>query len=329
MLDMRRREFVSLLGGAAAWPLAAQAQQAAMPVVGLLGATTAQGYAAQLAAFRQGLSEAGFFEGRNVAIEYRWAENQYDRLPALAADLVRRQVAVIATLGGNPTSLIAKAATTTIPVVFHGSVDPVEAGLVASLNRPGGNVTGVVTLNIDTGPKRLELIRELLPAATTVGLLINPANPVAEIQSKVLQAAARTLGLQLRIANASTEREFDAAFATFSQWQVGGLVIGTDGFLVGQSEQLAALTVRYSLPTIFQYRAFATAGGLMSYGGSVTDSYRLSGDYAGRILKGEKAADLPVQRATKVELIINLKTARTLGITFPITLLGRADEVIE
>jgi putative ABC transport system substrate-binding protein len=233
----RRREFITLLGSATAWPLGARAQQPAMPVVGLLGATTAQGYAAQLAAFRQGLSEAGFFEGRNVAIEYRWAENQYDRLPALAADLVRRQVAVIATLGGNPTSLVAKAATTTIPVVFHGSVDPVEAGLVASLNRPGGNVTGVVTLNIDTGPKRLELIRELLPAATTVGLLINPANPVAEIQSKVLQAAARTLGLQLRIANASTERDFDAAFATFSQWQVGGLVIGTDGFLVGQSEQ--------------------------------------------------------------------------------------------
>jgi putative tryptophan/tyrosine transport system substrate-binding protein len=307
----------------------ARGQQPAMPVVGLLGATTAHGYAAQLAAFRQGLSEAGFVEGRNVAIEYRWAEDQYDRLPALAADLVRRQVAVIATLGGNMASVAAKAATTTIPVVFHGSVDPVEAGLVASLNRPGGNVTGVVTLNIDTGQKRLELIHELLPAATTIGLLLNPTNAVAEIQSKDLQAAARTLGLQLRIANASTERDFDAAFATLSQEQVGGLVIGTDGFLVSQSEQLAALTVRYALPTIFQYRAFVTAGGLMSYGGSVTDSYRLSGVYTGRILKGEKPADLPVQQATKVELIINLKTARTLGITFPITLLGRADEVIE
>jgi putative tryptophan/tyrosine transport system substrate-binding protein len=333
MPDIKRREFIALLGGGGLLLVAkvrrARGQQPAMPVVGLLGATTAHGYAAQLAAFRQGLSEAGFVEGRNVAIEYRWAEDQYDRLPALAADLVRRQVAVIATLGGNMASVAAKAATTTIPVVFHGSVDPVEAGLVASLNRPGGNVTGVVTLNIDTGQKRLELIHELLPAATTIGLLLNPTNAVAEIQSKDLQAAARTLGLQLRIANASTERDFDAAFATLSQGQVGGLVIGTDGFLVSQSEQLAALTVRYALPTIFQYRAFVTAGGLMSYGGSVTDSYRLSGVYTGRILKGEKPADLPVQQATKVELIINLKTARTLGITFPITLLGRADEVIE
>src|SRR6516162_520768 len=325
-----RRKFLATLGGAAvAWPLAARAQQPAVPVIGLLGATTAQGYAAQLAAFRQGLSEAGFVEGRNVAIEYRWAEDQYDRLPALAADLVRRQVAVIDRLGGNSASEAAKAATTTIPVVFHGSVDPVEAGLVASLNRPGGNVTGVVTLNMDTGQKRLELMHELLPAATTIGLLINRTNAVAEIQSKDLQAAARTLGLQLLIANASAERDFDAAFATLSQGQVRGLVIGTDGFLVSQSEQLAALTVRYALPTIFQYRAFVTAGGLMSYGGSVTDSYRLSGVYTGRILKGENPADLPVQQATKVELIINLKTARTLGITFPITLLGRADEVIE
>ena len=333
MLHIKRRDLV-VLGGSAALLIAAKvrrarAQQPAMPVIGLLGATTAHGYAAQLAAFRQGLSEAGFVEGRNVAIEYRWADDQYDQLPALAADLARRQVAVIATLGGNTASVAAKAATTTIPVVFHGSVDPVEAGLVASLNRPGGNVTGVVTLNMDTGQKRLELIHELLPAATTIGLLLNPTNAVAEIQSKDLQAAARTLGLQLRIANASTERDFDAAFATLSQGQVGGLVIGTDGFLVSQSEQLAALTVRYALPTIFQYRAFVTAGGLMSYGGSVTDSYRLSGVYTGRILKGEKPADLPVQQATKVELIINLKTARTLGITFPITLLGRADEVIE
>jgi putative ABC transport system substrate-binding protein len=333
MPDMKRREFIALLGGGglllAAKVKRARGQQPAMPVVGLLGATTPHGYAAQLAAFRQGLSEAGFVEGRNVAIEYRWAEDQYDRLPALAADLVRRQVAVIATLGGNTASVAARAATTTIPVVFHGSVDPVEAGLVASLNRPGGNVTGVVTLNMDTGQKRLELMHELLPAATTIGLLLNPTNAVAEIQSKDLQAAARTLGLQLRIANASIERDFDAAFATLSQGRVGGLVIGTDGFLVSQSEQLAALTVRYALPTIFQYRAFVTAGGLMSYGGSVTDSYRLSGVYTGRILKGENPSDLPVQQATKVELIINLKTARTLGITFPITLLGRADEVIE
>jgi putative ABC transport system substrate-binding protein len=326
---MNRRAFITLLSGAAAWPLAARAQQPAMPVVGLLGATTAQGFAAQLTAFRQGLSEAGFVDGRNVAIEYRWAEDQYDRLPAMAADLVRSQVAVIATIGGNAASLAAKAATATIPVVFHGSVDPVEAGLVASLNRPGGNVTGVVTLNIDTGQKRLELLHELLPAATTIGLLLNPTNTGAEIQSKDLPAAARTLGLQLRIVHASTEHDFDPAFATLSQARAGGLVIGTDGFLVSQSAQLAALAVRHALPAIFQYRAFVTAGGLMSYGGSVTDSYRLSGVYTGRILKGEKPADLPVQQATKVELIINLKTAGTLGLTFPITLLGRADEVIE
>ena len=326
-----RRKFLATLGGAAvAWPVAARAQQPAVPVIGLLGATTAQGYAAQLAAFRQGLSEAGFVEGRNVAIEYRWAEDQYDRLPALAADLVRRQVAVIATIGGSVASLAAKAATATIPVVFHGSADPVDAGLVASLNRPGGNVTGVVTLNIDTGQKRLELLHELLPAATTIGLLLNPTNAVfTEIQSKDLQAAARNLGLQLRIVHASTEHDFDPAFATLSQGQAGGLVIGTDGFLVSQSAQLAALAVRHALPAIFQYRAFVTAGGLMSYGGSVTDSYRLSGVYTGRILKGEKPADLPVQQATKVELIINLKTAKTLGLTLPITLLGRADEVIE
>src|SRR6516162_1838516 len=333
MLDPKRREFIALVGGGglllAAKVKRARGQQPAMPVVGLLGATTPHGYAAQLEAFRQGLSEAGFVEGRNVAIEYRWAEDQYDRLPALAADLVRRQVAVIATLGGNASSVAAKAATTTIPVVFHGSVDPVEAGLVTSLNRPGRNVTGVVTLNRDTGQKRLELMHELLPAATTIGLILNPTNAVAKDQSRDLQAAAHTLGLQLRIANASTEQDIDAAFASLSQEQVRGLVIGTDGFLVSQSEQLAALTVRYALPTIFQYRAFVTAGGLMSYGGSVTDSYRLSGVYTGRILKGEKPADLPVQQATKVELIINLKTARTLGITFPITLLGRADEVIE
>ena len=327
---LRRRDFITMLGGAAAaWPTAARAQQSARPVVGVLGATTAQGYAAQLAAFRQGLNEAGFVEGRNVAIEYRWAEDQYDRLPAMAADLVRRQVAVIATIGGNAASLAAKAATATIPVVFHGSLDPVEAGFVASLNRPGGNLTGVVTLNVDTGQKRLELIHELVPTATTIGLLLNPTNAVAEIQSKDLQAAARTLGLQLRVLHASTERDFDEVFATLIRLRAGGLVIGSDGFFVSRSEQLAALTVRHALPAIFQYRAFVTAGGLMSYGGSVTDSFRLSGIYTGRILKGEKPADLPVQQATKVELMINLKTAKALGLTVPLPLLGRADEVIE
>jgi ABC-type uncharacterized transport system substrate-binding protein len=327
---MRRRQFIRLLGGAAAWPLMARAQQPAMPVIGLLGATTAQGYAVQLAAFRQGLSEAGLIEGRDVVIEYRWADDQYDRLPALAADLVRRRVAVIATIGGNAASLAAKAATATIPIVFHGSLDPVKAGLVASLNRPGGNATGVITLNVDTGQKRLELIHELVPAATTMGLLLNPTNKmVSEIQSKDLQAGARAMGLQLRVLHASTERDFDAAFATLIQVQAGGLVIGTDGFFVSQSGKLAALTVRHLIPAIFQYRAFAAAGGLMSYGGSVTDSYRLSGVYTGRVLKGEKPADLPVQQATKLELFINLKTAKTLGLNVPNTLIGRADEVFE
>jgi ABC-type uncharacterized transport system substrate-binding protein len=284
---MQRREFITLLGSAAvAWPFAVRAQQSTMPVIGLLGATTAQGYAAQLAAFRQGLSETGLVEGRDVTIEYRWADDQYDRLPGLAADLVNRRVAVIATIGGNAASLAAKAATTTVPVVFHGSLDPVKTGFVASLNRPGGNATGVVTLNVDTGRKRLELLHEVVPAATTLGLLLNPTNKmVTEVQSKDLQTAAIALGLKLRVLNASAERDFEDVFASLKQMQVGGLVIGTDGFFVSQSEKLAALTVRYAIPAIFQYRAFAAAGGLMSYGGSVTDSYRLSGVYVGRILK--------------------------------------------
>jgi putative ABC transport system substrate-binding protein len=325
---MNRRAFISFAAAAAAWPRAARAQQA-MPVIGVLGATTAQGYAAQLAAFRRGLAEVGFVEGRDVAIEYRWAEDQYERLPELAADLVRRHVAVIATIGGNAASVAAKAATRTIPVVFHGSVDPVEAGFVASLNRPGGNLTGVVTLNIDTGQKRLELMHELVPTASTIALLLNPTNTVAETQTKDLQAAARTLGLELHVLHATTEREFEPAFADLMRLRAGGLVIGTDGFLVSSSEQLAALTLRHAVPAIFQYRAFVEAGGLMSYGGSVTDSYRLSGIYSGRILKGEKPGDLPVQQATKVELILNLKTAKALGLTVPLPLLGRADEVIE
>jgi putative ABC transport system substrate-binding protein len=327
---MRRRDFIAFLGGAAlAWPLVAQAQQPHMPAVGVLGATSASGFAAQLAAFRRGLSEAGVVEGRDAAIEYRWADDQYERLPELAADLVRRQVAVIATIGGNAASVAARAATKTIPIVFHGSVDPVEAGFVASLNRPGGNMTGVVSLNVDTGQKRLELLHELVPTANTIALLLNPTNAVAETQSNDLLAAARTLGLELHVLHASREGEFEPAFARLMQLRAGGLVIGTDGFLVSRSERLAALTLRHALPAIFQYRAFAEAGGLMSYGGSVTDSYRLSGVYTGRILKGEKPADLPVQQATKVELIINLKTARALGLTVPLPLLGRADEVIE
>ena len=328
---MRRRDLIKGIAGlAVAWPLAARAQQAAMPVVGLLGATTAQGYGAQLAAFRQGLSEAGFVEGRDVAIEYRWADNQYDRLPELAADLVSRNVAVIATVGGNAAALAAKAATTTIPVVFHGGLDPVKAGFVASLSRPGGNLTGVVTLNEEIGRKRLELIREAVPAATTLGLLLNPTNKVvAEPLYKDVQAGARELGLQLRVLNASTESDFERVFASLKQMQLGALVIISDPFFISKSEQLAALTIRYAVPAIFPYRTFTDAGGLMSYGGSYTDSYRLSGVYTGRILKGEKPANLPVQQATKVELVINQKTAKALGISVPQALISRADEVIE
>jgi ABC-type uncharacterized transport system substrate-binding protein len=326
---MRRRKFITLLGGAAAWPLAARAQQAAMPVVGLLGATTADGYAAQVVAFRQGLQEAGYREGQNVTIEYRWAENQYERLPELAADLVRRQVAVIATIGGNPASLAAKVASATIPIVFHGSIEPVSAGLVSSLNRPGGNVTGVVTLAVELGPKRLELLHDVLPAATEMAVLLNPSAPATAGLLQELQAAARTLGLRLHTLEASSDRDIDAAFAALAQSRASALMIGTDGFFVSRSEQLATLALRHAVPAIFQYRAFAAAGGLMSYGGSVTDSYRLVGVYAGRILKGEKPSDLPVQQATKVELILNLKTARALGVTMPDPLLARADEVIE
>jgi putative ABC transport system substrate-binding protein len=325
---MRRREFIGLLGGlVATWPFAARAQQPAMPVIGFLN-TRARGEDPRLlAAFHQGLNEAGYVEGRNVAIEYRFAEGQNDRLPAMAADLVGRQVAVIAANG--PAVVAAKMATTMIPIVFSVGLDPVELGLVASLNQPGGNVTGVTALFDEVGPKRLELLHELAPTATIIALLLNPTYPTAEKQLRDLQAAARTLGLQLHVLHASSERDFETVFATLAQMRAGALVIGNDPFFNSRSEQLAALSVRHAMPTIFQNREFAAAGGLMSYGTNLADTYRQVGVYTGRILKGEKPADMPVQQPTKFELIINLKTAKALGITVPLPLTGRADEVIE
>jgi putative ABC transport system substrate-binding protein len=330
MLDVRRREFITLLGSAAAWPLGARAQQqAAMPVIGFLGSASAGPYARMTAAFRQGLNETGYVESRNVAIEYRWAEGQNDRLPALAADLVRRQVTVIATTG-TPETLAAKAATATIPIVFEVGIEPVQVGLVASLSRPSGNLTGVTNLNVEVGPKRLELLREVVPTATLMALLVNPTNPNnTESTTKDALAAARTLGVQLHVLHASTERDIDDAFAALVQLRAGALVIGSDVFFNSRREQLAALALRHAVPAIFQFREFAVAGGLMSYGANFTDSYRQVGVYTGRVLKGEKPADLPVHQSTKVELIINLKTAKALGITFPLTVLGRADEVVE
>jgi putative ABC transport system substrate-binding protein len=327
-LGMKRREFVTLLGGTMVWPLAARAQQPAMPVIGLLGSATAREWAPLVAAFLRGLSEAGYDDGRNVAIEYRWADGQYDRLPAMAADLVRRQVTVIAALT-SPSAIAAKAATAIIPIVFTTIADPVQIGLVASLNRPGGNLTGVTILNVEIVPKMLELLHEVVPTATTMAALVNPTNPNADTWSTGLQVAARTLGLELNVLRASTERDIDEAFATLIPLRVGGLVIVNDVFLITREEQLAALALRHKLPTIFQSRESVVAGGLMSYAGSASDAYRQAGVYTGRVLKGEKPADLPVQRSAKVELVINLKTAKMLGLTFPITLLGRADEVIE
>ena len=327
---MRRRDFISLLGGTVvAWPLAARAQQSALPVIGFLNAASAQGYARQLAAFLKGLNEAGYVDGKDVVIQYLWAEGRNDRLPAMAADLVHSHVAVIAATT-TPAALAAKAATTTIPIVFETAADPVQLGLVANLNRPGGNATGVTQTNQEVAPKRLELLHELLPTASVMALLVNPADPaLAEPTTKEALAAARTLGLELHVLNASTERDFDAVFTKLAQLRAGGLVIGPDAFFTNRSEQLAALSLRHAVPTIYEHRMFAAAGGLMSYGSDTSESYRLAGNYTGRILKGEKPADLPVQQATKVELYINLKTAKALGITFPLTLLGRADEVIE
>jgi putative tryptophan/tyrosine transport system substrate-binding protein len=327
---MKRRQFMTLLGGAAAWPLAARAQQAAMPVIGFLGTESLDLFADRLRGFRQGLSESGYVEGKNVAVEYRWADGQNDRWPALAAELVHRQVTVITAPGSTAAALAAKGATTTIPIVFFIGGDPVAVGLVPSLARPGGNVTGLTTLSVEVGAKRLELMREAVPTATIMALLTNPTNANnAEAVSQETQAAARMFGLRLHVLHASAEREFDTVFAQLSQLGANALVISPDPFFFSRCEQLGALTLRHAMPTISPYREFAAAGGLISYGTNVTDLFRQVGAYTSRILKGEKPADLPVQQVTKVDLIINLKTAKAFGLTFPITLLGRADEVIE
>jgi putative ABC transport system substrate-binding protein len=327
---MERREFITLLGSAAAaWPLTARAQQRAMPVIGYLGAQSPHAFASRVKAFSQGLDEAGFAEGRNVTIEFRWAEGQQNRLSALAADLVGRQVDVIVAPGGAPAAIAAKSATTTIPIVFEMGADPIAMGLVSSLNRPGGNLTGVSSLNVEVSPKRLELLRELIPAAAVVAVLINPTSPTADSQVKNLHAAADALGLKLHVLHTAIESDFDSAFETLHQLRPDGLVVASDGFFATHSEQLAALTVRHAVPAIHQSRDFSVAGGLMSYGGNFVESHRQAGIYTGRILKGEKPADLPVQLVTKVELFINLKTAKALGIAVPLALSGRADELIE
>ena len=326
---MTRRELVTSVGIAAvAWPLAARAQQP-MPVIGYLGAESPAVFASRVKAFRQGLGEAGFVEGRNVAIEFRWAEGQHDRLSALAADLAGRRVAVIVAPGGAPAALAAKSASTKIPIIFEMGADPIATGLVETLKRPGANITGVTSLNVQVTPKRLEILHEAVPAAALIAVLLNPTSPTAASQSRNLQAAADTLGVRLHVLHASTVRDFDSVFETLVRLRPGGLVVASDTFFATHSEQLAALTVRHALPAIHQSRDFAVAGGLMSYAGSFAESHRQAGIQTGRVLKGEKPADLPVQQVTKVELIVNLKTAKALGLSMPLTLLGRADEVIE
>ena len=325
---MKRRDFITLLGGAAAWPLAARAQQPALPTIGYLGTATPATQGQWAAAFVQRLRQLGWIENRNVAIEYRWAGEQYDQLPAMAADLVRQKVAVI--VADGPAVPPAKAAATTTPIIFWMAGDPVTNGIVASLNRPGGNLTGVTSLGSELTPKRFELLHELVPTAVEIAFLVNPTNPAVDSQTAEAQAqaAARILGLQLNILHASADRDIDAVFATLARRRATGLVVNPDLFFLSRTEQLAALALRHSVPAIYQYREFAAAGGLMSYGGSVT-SFRTVGNYTGRILKGEKPADLPVQQATKIELAIDLKTAKALGITIPPGVLAIADEVIE
>jgi len=327
---MRRREFIALIGSAtAAWPLAARAQQAAMPVIGWLSARSPAEAASVLQAFRQGLGQVGYFEGKNVTIEYRWAEGRYDQLPALAAELVSRQVTVIAATGGEPSPLAAKAATTTIPIVCTLGGDPVETGLVASLNKPGGNLTGTTIMAVEMGPKRLDLARQLVPNATAVAMLVNPNFPTTSAEAREVQTAARLAGIQINLLNASTESEIDNAFTTAVEQRSGALIIGTDPFLLGQRDQLVRLAARYTVPTIYFLREFVEAGGLMSYGPNIANGYRQAGVYTGLILNGANPANLPIVRPTQFLLYLNIRTAKTQGIQIPPLLLALADEVIE
>jgi putative tryptophan/tyrosine transport system substrate-binding protein len=327
---MRRREFITLGGASAAWSLVAHAQQPAMPVIGFLNPTSPDTRRELIAAFHQGLAEAGYVEGRNLTIEYRWTKGQNDRLPAMATDLVQRRVAVIAAVDGTATALAAKAATATIPILFLIGADPVELGLVASLNRPGGNITGVSALSLGTVAKRLQLLHELVPAAADIAFLRNPTNPYyVTLETRELQSAATALGLRLLLLNASTTSEIEVAFTTLVEQRADAFLLGTDPFFMTVRDQLVALANRHALPAIYPFREDAVAGGLMSYGTNLRDGYRLIGGYTGRILSGDKPADLPVLQATKFELVINAQTAKALGISIPLPLLGRADEVIE
>jgi putative ABC transport system substrate-binding protein len=326
---MKRREFITLLGGAATWPLAARAQQAAMPVVGFLGAPSAAPYARYVAAVHQGLKEVGYVEHQNVAMEYRWADSQYDRLPALAADLVSRRVAVIVPIGGAPATVAAKAATSTIPIVFNLGADPIELGLVTNLNRPGGNITGIANMTLEIETKRLELLHELAPTSTSLAILLNPSNAQAQTQERDAQRAARVIGRQVLVLKAGTEHEIEMAFAALVRERAGALLVGGDTFFTSQVTLFVVLTARHAIPTVYPWRSHVDAGGLMSYGASLLDTYRQTGVYTGRVVKGEKPGDLPIVQPTKFELIINLKTARAVGIAIPPTLLARADEVIE
>jgi putative tryptophan/tyrosine transport system substrate-binding protein len=329
-IDFGRRQFISILGGASfAWPLAARAQQPATPVIGFLSSRSAGESTYLVAAFRQGLRDAGYVEGKNIAIEFRWAEGKYDQLPALAADLAKNRVAAIAATGGAASGLAAKAATTTIPIVFTAGDDPIAAGLVTSLNRPTGNVTGVSVLANQLGAKRLELLHELVPAAKAIGYLVNTTNPSSQNELQDIKLAATSLGLVLHLLKASSAGDIDAAFATLGEYRAGALIVGVDPFFNSQRDQLIALAARDALPVIYSYREFAAEGGLMSYAPSLVDGYRQTGVYTGRILKGEKPADLPVIQPTKFQLVINLKAAKALGLTVPQTLLVAADEVIE